>query len=177
MGLQYRNRVASFVNKMSTKPQQIDIYRSNPMHRAGPPTEAKMSTFAADPRLTRTGFAFGEEERRLGYSHMRNSPVGRHVSIRKGILILFRLVAIFGGAYDRWLASWAWRGWSAYNIQRKRQIEGNLRQSLFPLFTEKSWNFRPNKSYEKITKAQVCQIWQKIKVNEIVISRLCDESL
>ena len=33
------------------------------MHRAGPPTEAKMSTFAADPRLTRTGFAFGEEER------------------------------------------------------------------------------------------------------------------
>ena len=57
MGLSYRNRVASFVNKMSRSPHPIEQYRSNPMHRAGPPSEAKMATFAVDLTQTRTGFA------------------------------------------------------------------------------------------------------------------------
>ena len=55
LGLQYRNRIAKFVNKMSHTPKSIVNYKSNPLARDANADESKLTTFAVDPTLTRTG--------------------------------------------------------------------------------------------------------------------------
>ena len=102
MGLQYRNRVAQFVNKMSQKPMTLDCYKSDPLPRgaSNQPITARMhqpiiqgpgpadpqaamggtlANFALNPRMTRTGFnAMNEGQQRLGDSIIHNSSVGKH---------------------------------------------------------------------------------------------------
>ena len=49
LGLQYRNRIAKFVNKMSHTPKPIQNYKSNPLARDANADESKLTTFAFDP--------------------------------------------------------------------------------------------------------------------------------
>ena len=97
LGLQYRNRVATFIARMSSQPHHVQPYKSNPVHRAvaaaatQDAVDQKLTTFAIDPTATRTGMIFKAREDRIGDSIIHNGSVGKHVSYRK--------CALFEGIY------------------------------------------------------------------------------
>ena len=71
MGLSYRNRVATFVQKMSMKPETIVNYKSNPdtNRSSNQINESKLAPFQIDPAKTRMGYTqSGALQLRLGDS-------------------------------------------------------------------------------------------------------------
>ena len=85
MGLAYRNRVAEFVNQMSSKPIQITPYKSNPFYKGVgkpfPDEMKKITAFALDPTTTRTGIDFNLKPQ-FGSTIVKNGSIGKNVSLR-----------------------------------------------------------------------------------------------
>lgn len=83
LGRSYRNRVATFIQKMSQCPQQLDPYKSNPEARHGPSiNESKMTAFATDRgRQAETSVNFN-----LGDSTMHIVPTSRETFISRPLI-------------------------------------------------------------------------------------------
>jgi len=101
LGRSYRNRVATFIQKMSQCPQQLDPYKSNPEARHGPSiNESKMIAFATDRgRQAETSVNFN-----LGDSTMHIVPTSREVRFHHNFAYLNFVPDLHISAFNRQLA-------------------------------------------------------------------------